>query len=65
MVLNSFCGIATVCPSKYINLVMAASVVMSFPEITPKDYKAVLVSYCPILTLPPEHCVTFTICIPF
>ncbi len=36
---------ATFCPRRYINLVIAASVVMSFPEITPIFLSCVLVSY--------------------
>ena len=46
---------ATFCPKRYINLVTAASVVLSLPEITPIFFNCELVSYCPMLTLPPEH----------
>jgi hypothetical protein len=42
MVLKTF-G-ATFCPKRYISLVIAASVVMSFPEITPIFFSWVLVS---------------------
>ena len=42
IVLNTF-G-ATFCPKRYINFVIAASVVMSFPEITPMFFNCVLVS---------------------
>jgi len=34
----------TFCPIRYISLVMAASVVMSFPEMTPIFFIEVLVS---------------------
>ena len=55
----------TFCPSKYISLVIADSVVISFPEITPIFFIAELVSYFPISTLPAEHCVTLMIIRPF
>ncbi len=42
MVLKTF-G-ATFCPKRYISLVIAASVVISFPEITPIFFSWVLVS---------------------
>jgi hypothetical protein len=42
MVLNTLA--ATFCPNKYINLVIAASVVMSFPEIIPISFSDVLAS---------------------
>lgn len=43
------------CPSKNISLVIAASVVISFPLTTPASRSSALVSYCPILTAPPWH----------
>ena len=50
--------------NKIINFVIADSLVMSFPSMIPIFRNPSLASYLPIITLPPEHCVTFTICIP-